>query len=87
VEQGVPSLLAFNWFAVMGPAKLPKPIVDKLHAALTRVAQSPEVKEAMLKVGVEPMTQPSPEAFATFMHDETARWGKIARDSGARADQ
>lgn len=86
VEQGVPSLLAFNWFAVMGPAKMPKPVVDKLHAALVKVAQSPEVREAMLKVGVEPMTHASPDAFAAFMRDETARWGKIARDAGAKAD-
>lgn len=86
IEQGVPSLMAFNWFAVMGPARLPAPVLEKLHAALTRVAQSPEVKEAMLKVGVEPMTHASPAAFAAFMSDETTRWGKIARDSGARAD-
>ena len=86
VEQGVPSLLAFNWFAVMAPAKTPKPIVDKLYAALVKVAHSPEVKEAMLKVGVEPLTHPSPEAFAVFMREETARWGKVARDSGAKAD-
>ncbi|KQT11198.1 Bug family tripartite tricarboxylate transporter substrate binding protein [Ramlibacter sp. Leaf400] len=86
VEQGVPSLLAFNWFAVMGPARMPKPVVDKLHAALVKVAQSPDVREAMLKVGVEPMTHASPDAFAAFMRDETARWGKIARDAGAKAD-
>ncbi|VTU22212.1 Bug family tripartite tricarboxylate transporter substrate binding protein [Variovorax sp. RA8] len=86
VEQGVPSLLAFNWFAVMAPAKTPKPIVDKLYAALVKVAHSPEVKEAMVKVGVEPLTHPSPEAFAVFMREETARWGKVARDSGAKAD-
>ncbi len=86
VEQGVPSLLAFNWFAVMAPARTPKPIVDKLYAALVKVAHSPEVKEAMLKVGVEPLTHPSPQAFAAFMREETARWGKVARDSGAKAD-
>jgi len=86
VEQGVPTLLAFNWFAVMGPAKLPRPIVDKLYTALVRVANSPEVREAMLKIGVEPMTHASPQAFAAFMREETVRWGKIARDSGARAD-
>lgn len=86
VEQGLPSVLAFNWFAVMGPAKLPKPITDKLHAALVRVVQMPDVKEAMLKVGIEPMTHSSPEAFGDFIRDEIGRWGKIARDSGARAD-
>lgn len=86
VEQGIPSVLAFNWFAVMAPAKTPRPIVDRLHAALIKVSGSAEVKEAMLKVGVEPLTHPSPEAFAAFMREETMRWGKVARDSGAKAD-
>ncbi|VWX61214.1 conserved exported hypothetical protein [Burkholderiales bacterium 8X] len=86
VEQGVPTLLAFNWFAVMAPAKTPRPIIDKLHAALVKVAQSPEVKESMLKVGVEPLTHPTPEAFAAFMREETARWGQVAKASGAKAD-
>lgn len=86
VEQGVPSLLAFNWFAVMAPAKTPKPVVDKLYAALLKAAHAPEVMEAMLKVGVEPLTHASPEAFAAFMREETVRWGKVAKDSGARAD-
>ncbi len=86
VEQGVPSLLAFNWFAVMAPARTPKPVVDKLHGALLRAVQTPAVREAMLKVGVEPLTHPSPEAFATFMREETTRWGKVARESGAKAD-
>ncbi len=86
IEQGVPSLLAFNWFAVMAPAKTPRPIVDKLHAALVKVVNAPEMKDALLKVGVEPLTHPSPEAFAAFMHEETLRWGKVARDSNAKAD-
>ena len=86
VEQGLPTVLAFNWFAVMGPAGLPRPVVDKLHKALVTAVQSAPVREAMVKVGVEPMTHDSPEAFATFMRDELQRWGKVARDSGARAD-
>lgn len=86
VEQGLPTVLAFNWFAVLGPAGLPRPVVDKLHKALVTAVQSAPVREAMVKVGVEPMTHDSPEAFATFMRDELQRWGKVARDSGARAD-
>ncbi|GEM_PF-3541908 len=70
----------------MAPAKTPRPVVDKLHAALVKAANASEVKEALLKVGVEPMTHPSPEAFAVFMREETVRWGKVAKDSGARVD-
>ncbi|MDO8694670.1 MAG: tripartite tricarboxylate transporter substrate binding protein [Sheuella sp.] len=86
VEQGVPSLLAFNWFSVMAPAKTPKPVIDKLYATLVKAAQDPELIESLRKIGVESFLQPSPEAFAKFLRDETDRWGKVAKASGAKAD-
>ncbi|ANN66755.1 Bug family tripartite tricarboxylate transporter substrate binding protein [Bordetella bronchialis] len=85
-EGGLPTVLAFNWFAVMAPAKTPKPIVDKLYQALVRTVQSPEVKASLTKLGIEPYTQASPEAFAQFMKTELVRWGEVARASGAKAD-
>jgi tripartite-type tricarboxylate transporter receptor subunit TctC len=85
-EQGLPALLAVNWFAVMAPAKTPAAIVDKLHAALVKAATSPETKERFLSVGVESMTSPSPGAFSTYLRSEYARWGKVIRESGIRAD-
>ncbi|ARP81387.1 hypothetical protein CAL12_11650 [Bordetella genomosp. 8] len=85
-EGGLPSVLAFNWFAVMAPAKTPKPIVDKLYKALVQTVQSPDVKASLEKLGIEPYAQSSPEAFAKFMQTELVRWGDVARASGARAD-
>jgi tripartite-type tricarboxylate transporter receptor subunit TctC len=87
VEQGFPELLAVNWFAIMAPAKTPKPIIDKLHGAIVKVVSSSQVKEALAKVGVEPFTQPSPEAFRQFLAQEFTRWGKIVKDSGAKASE
>lgn len=86
VEQSTPTLLAFNWFGIMAPAKTPKPIIDKLYTALVKTAQSPEVKEALLRAGIEPYISSSPEAFSIFLQNESTRWGIIARDSGAHAD-
>ena len=86
VEQGFPEMLAFNWFGVMAPAKTPQPIVDKLYSALIRAANSPELIEAMRKVGVEPFVQSSPKAFGEFLQKETDRWGVVARASGAKSD-
>ena len=86
VEQGIPSLLAFNWFSVMAPAKTPKPVIDKLYAALVKTAEDPDVVESLRKVGVEPFLQSSPEAFAKFLLEETERWGKVAKASGAKSD-
>lgn len=84
-EGGLPSVLAFNWFAVMAPANTPKPIIDKLHAALLETVNSPEVTTSLKKIGIEPFTQESPEVFATFMRSESVRWGKVAKVSGAMA--
>ena len=86
VEQGYPEILAFNWFGVMAPAKTPQPIVDKLYAALVRAANSPDLVEAMRKVGVESFVQSSPKAFGEFLQKETDRWGIVARASGAKSD-
>ncbi|AOB30996.1 hypothetical protein AKI39_10270 [Bordetella sp. H567] len=85
-EGGLPTVLAFNWFAVMAPAKTPKPVVDKLYKALVQTVQSPDVKASLAKLGIEPFTQPSPEAFGQFMKTELVRWGEVARASGAKAD-
>lgn len=85
-EQGLPKLLSVNWFAVMAPAKTPRPIVEKLHASLVKAATAPDVKERFTGVGVEAMTIKSPDAFAGFLKQELVRWGKLAKESGARAD-
>ncbi len=85
-EQGLPSLYAVNWFAILAPAKTPRPIVEKLHAALVKAANSPELKERFVGIGVESMTMNSPDAFTAFLKEELVRWGKLAKESGARAD-
>lgn len=85
-EQGMPGLLAVNWFAVVAPAKTPAPVTGKLYESLMKVIAAPEMKERLAAVGVETFTQTSPDAFAGFLKDELVRWGKVAKASGAKAD-
>ena len=85
-EQGLPGLMAVNWFAIMAPAKTPRPVQEKLHATLVRVATAADMKERFNAIGIESMTSASPEAFAKFLQSELVRWGKVAKASGARAD-
>ena len=86
VEQGFPTVLATNWFGVMAPAPTPRPIIEKLHRAITEVADSAEVRQNFRDQGIEAMTMPTPQAFDDFVKRETERWGVIARAAGARAD-
>lgn len=85
-EQGYDGLVAENWFGVLAPAKTPRPVIERLHAALAKVAALPQVKEQLAAAGVVAGTSASPDAFQTFLRDEHARWGKIARESGAKLD-
>jgi len=85
VESGLPSVIAFNWFAIMGPKGMPMEIREKLHQALLKVMNSPETKDKLEKLGIGPFTQESPVAFDAFMKAEGERWSKLIEDAGVKA--
>jgi tripartite-type tricarboxylate transporter receptor subunit TctC len=86
VEAGYPELVAASWQGVFVPAGTPRPIVDKLHAALLATFDSPDVKQRLAVGGAMVVTSKTPEEFAGFVNTEIVRWGKAARESGATAD-
>jgi len=85
-EQGMPRLIAVNWFAVMAPAGTPAPVIDRLYRALVETTKDRGVREQFTAVGIEPMTMDSPASFAAFLRSDLERWGQVARESGATAD-
>lgn len=85
-EQGLAGLIAVNWFAIMAPAKTPRPVVDKLYTAIAQTATAPDMKEQFQAQGVEAYVQSSPDAFMSFLREDLGRWAKVAKESGARAD-
>ena len=84
-EQEFTGLTCGHWYALMAPARTPRKIVDRLHTATMKFIAVPEVKQVFITMGVEPMTQPSPEAFNSFMQSELARWGKVVKAAGIEA--
>jgi tripartite-type tricarboxylate transporter receptor subunit TctC len=85
-EQGLGGVYAVNWFALMAPKGTPVAVVAKLNDALLKALANPDVKDQFAKAGVEAYTQSSPDAMKKFLDEEIVRWGKIARDAGAKAD-
>ncbi len=85
-EQGLPSFSAVNWLGIFAPAATPRPIVDKLHAALKQVVADTQVREQLHRAAVVPNSSASPQSFQAFLAKENDRWGRIARESGAKME-
>jgi len=86
IEAGYPEMVSSSWQGVFVPVGTPRPTVEKIHSALLATMDSPEVKQRFAGGGVDVMTSKTPEDFAAFVAAETARWGKVAKESGATVD-
>src|SRR5947209_8389415 len=84
-EAGVPGYEATIWLGVMAPAGTPKPVVDKLNAEINKVLARPDVKEAWLKQGAEPMVM-SPAEFDAYLRKDIENWAHVVKVSGAKVE-
>jgi tripartite-type tricarboxylate transporter receptor subunit TctC len=73
------------WFGIVGPAGIPKPVVQKLNAALIQAIRSPEIRQRMAASGFEQWTS-TPDEFAAVIKTDRDRWGPIVKASGAKID-
>jgi tripartite-type tricarboxylate transporter receptor subunit TctC len=78
VEEGVPGYELTAWFAAFVPAKTPKPIVDKLNAAINAAVADKTVQDALLAAGIEPSTG-TPDELRAFVVSETEKWADIVK--------
>jgi len=84
-EAGVPGYEAMSWFGMFAPAATPKPVLDKLNAALVKVLNQPDVKKKIAEQGGDVVAE-TPAQFAAFIKAESAKWGKVVKESGATVD-
>jgi tripartite-type tricarboxylate transporter receptor subunit TctC len=85
-EAGVPGYEATIWLGLMAPKGTPPAIVNRLNAEIAKIAAKPEVRDEWSKQGATPMSM-NPEEFAKYMNDDIAKWARIVKISGAKADQ
>ena len=84
-EAGVPGYAAPTWSGVIAPAGVPRPIIDKLNAAINRAIASQTFRDRFASIGDEPAGG-SPEDFAEVIRSDSAKWGDVIRRAGARLD-
>ena len=85
-ESGYPGFEAQAWHGVYAPAGTPQEIVDKLNKEIAAVLAEPEVRERLLKDGIEPVGA-SPAAFGAYTREEIRKWGAIVRAANIRLEQ
>jgi tripartite-type tricarboxylate transporter receptor subunit TctC len=85
IGEAVPGYLAPTWTGVIAPAGVPRPIVDKLNAAINKVLKTEAFKEKFAKIGDEPGGG-TPEDFAETIRTDSAKWADVIKRSGAKLD-
>ncbi len=85
IEQGVSGFDVSSWVGIMAPAKTPRPVIDKLHAAVVAVMKEPDMRERLVTLGVEPVAN-TPEQFGEQIRADLARWQKVVEAAKIKAD-
>jgi tripartite-type tricarboxylate transporter receptor subunit TctC len=86
IEAGVPGFDISNWFGVFVPAGTPKDIIANLNTEMVRALRQPDVKEKLSSQGAEAVGN-TPDELDRFVRAETAKYSKLVKASGVRAEQ
>ena len=84
-ETGVPGLMVITWNGVLAPAGVPDAIIAKLNADIVTVANSTDMKERMKAQAAEIATT-TPDEFAAMLRNDFAKWSKVIKQAGMRAE-
>jgi tripartite-type tricarboxylate transporter receptor subunit TctC len=84
-EAGVPGFESTLWYGVLAPAGTAMPIVNRLHATLTRALQSADMKERFAAEGSEPIGS-TPQEFQAFIKSEIERWAVVVKAAGMKVE-
>ncbi len=85
VAETVPGFEATTWFAMFAPAGTPPAVVSRINAELKRVFALTDVADKLKTLGLEPSIS-TPEELGRYQAGEIAKWSKVVKDSGAKAD-
>jgi tripartite-type tricarboxylate transporter receptor subunit TctC len=84
-ESGVRGTESNSWYGMLVPAGTPRPVVDRLHGAMVKALAAPDIREKFAAQSVE-ISGNTPEEFDAVIRSEIAKWSKVVKASGAKAD-
>jgi tripartite-type tricarboxylate transporter receptor subunit TctC len=84
-ESGVPGYDGSVWWGILGPAGIPAPIVTRLNTEISAILREPEMVKRLSAEAAEP-TLGTPEAFGKLIVNDLAKWSRIAKQTGIRAE-
>ena len=81
IAETLPGFEVTSWFGVLGPAKMPSGVIDRLNSEINRAIEQPDMKRRLGALYLEP-TPGSAAQFGEFLRQNTALWGKVIKESG-----
>jgi tripartite-type tricarboxylate transporter receptor subunit TctC len=84
-ESGVPGFEVTNWFGIVAPARLPAPLIQRVHAEITTALGSKEVADKLTAEGAEVVAS-TPQQFRDFIRGDIAKWAKVVKAAGMKLD-
>lgn len=84
-ETGLPGFEANNWYGILVPAKTPRAIIMRLNKDVSTALLTPEIKDILFKQGLDSAPE-SPEAFGAYIKSELAKWAKVVKAAGLKAE-
>jgi tripartite-type tricarboxylate transporter receptor subunit TctC len=84
-ESGLPGFSAMPWYGVLGPAALPRPIVNKINSEIAHALAQLDMQGRFVTQGID-LQSSTPEQFGALIKSEVVKWRKVVRDAGAKVD-
>jgi tripartite-type tricarboxylate transporter receptor subunit TctC len=84
-ESGIDDFEVMNWFGIIGPAAMPRPVIERLNQTINRVVQSADTRDKFAALGFVPRGT-TPEELERHIKAELARWSEVIRSQGIRAE-
>jgi tripartite-type tricarboxylate transporter receptor subunit TctC len=85
IEQGMPELIAVNYYGILAPAGTPAEIIETLHREITRVSRTEAARRAYAKAELD-LVLSTPAEFAQFIKQDSAKWRRVVREANVKLE-